>query len=1042
MDSMMIIITSVCVILLAAISVPALRMRKQLLFYKSILEKIDSFAYISYDKKRHIVNIEGNIKAITNIEIKPGNLQKKDYDKIREILYLKKDNFEDDIYTTIQGDKWYRLASHESNNIEYITIRDITEYMHKINTIDKLRYYDSLTGLLNKQATTDMLRRMIEKGYGSLAIAHFTVTGLEKLASFEDAITADEIITKLASTVKGFENPQKSIFAGRTENNGITLVLSNKEQNSGNYGGQIEFIYRELMSDLKKLSENARQHLKVYCGYTVYDTSEDEKDTGKMLSAAEFAAFSAGKNNSTEPIKYDPALFEESANEFKKTQIFNEIISNSLIDYHFQPIVNAHTGDIYGYEALMRPREIDGLRLNPLELLDIAEEQNMLERVESITFNMTLKALSEHQDVFHNRRLFVNSVSCVTLTDAQYEKLVNTYSELFPKLVVEITEANKLSDNIIPVLDKYFKPHKAHVALDDYGAGYSNDKTLLDVMPNYIKIDRSLIIDINDDKHKKQLVSNVVSYASSHGVFSLAEGVETEAELETLIFLGVDLIQGYFTCRPLPIFMHEIESDIRELIVKYSVMHAKRDDRIFEVKDNKPVDLVNLAVFGYTDITVKCSSVEFYGNADTKLNMRIVCPDNTNILMKLKDVNIHNDEYPALTIGDNSEFTLCLEGENTLSNQGIRVTETSTLHVNGDGNLTIIGSFFDGVCLGGNCKQTFGVIKLNTTGTINLENKSDDGVCLGGGIGTSKSSISMSSGQLNVHARGDKTLGVGALSGDVSISMDNCKIDADISGINAVAIGSITGNADIRSGAAINITGAGNNCCLIGTQHGFAKIILDRGLVNLNASGMNVVCIGGEDGSAHIESSADLTIVASGDDCCIVGTLAGDESDVIINDGIIKFTCNAKRIAAIGTMNGQCNIELNSGVYELSCEGNSAICVGNHEGKGNILIGNIIMSAVEQSQTRQNIATNSGTVTISGGNIYTNSTDPLNAISPYGAPLCCYVAEGYDKPLNLTIKDNDATYRYSAKPGQIFEGMYIYVPEGSVKYRRLMYNEE
>ena len=87
-------------------------------------------------------------------------------------------------------------------------------------------------------------------------------------------------------------------------------------------------------------------------------------------------------------------------------------------------------------------------------------------------------------------------------------------------------------------------------ALDDYGSGYSNELNLLELSPRYIKIDISIVRGIDTDRDKQQIVSNIVAYAHARSMQLIAEGIETEAQLRTVIGLGVDLLQGYYLSHP------------------------------------------------------------------------------------------------------------------------------------------------------------------------------------------------------------------------------------------------------------------------------------------------------------------------------------------------------------------------------------------------------------------------------------------------------------------------------------------------------------
>ena len=110
--------------------------------------------------------------------------------------------------------------------------------------------------------------------------------------------------------------------------------------------------------------------------------------------------------------------------------------------------------------------------------------------------------------------------------------------------------------------------------LDDYGSGYSNERSLLELSPNYIKIDLSIIRSIDTDANKRQIVSNTVSYAHLRGMNVVAEGLETADEVRTVLSLGVDLLQGFFLAMP----QVEPGGASEESLAVIAEMHSQSDE--------------------------------------------------------------------------------------------------------------------------------------------------------------------------------------------------------------------------------------------------------------------------------------------------------------------------------------------------------------------------------------------------------------------------------------------------------------------------------
>ena len=119
------------------------------------------------------------------------------------------------------------------------------------------------------------------------------------------------------------------------------------------------------------------------------------------------------------------------------------------------------------------------------------------------------------------------------------------------------------------------------IAVDDYGSGYSNVSNLLRYMPNYVKIDRSLLSDIQNSPKKRHFVREIIQFCHDNDIMALAEGIETAEELHTVILLGADLIQGYYTARPAPEIIDSIPHDIKQMIIRYHQEHEDgRDQQI------------------------------------------------------------------------------------------------------------------------------------------------------------------------------------------------------------------------------------------------------------------------------------------------------------------------------------------------------------------------------------------------------------------------------------------------------------------------------
>lgn len=257
---------------------------------------------------------------------------------------------------------------------------------------------------------------------------------------------------------------------------------------------------------------------------------------------------------------------EDDAKAKELSKKFDKLLKDNMFIYFFQPLVDAHTGEIYAYEALMRTAK--EINLFPLEILELAEKKDKLYAIEYATFFNVLEQYKNEEESFCGRRVFINTIPGHFLNDEDLKTLRKRYADYFSHCVIELTEGESLNDDEIALMKSLTNDNGCMIAVDDYGTGHSNIVNLLRYEPQVIKVDRFLITDIHKDRNKQMFVRNAIEFAKENGIKVVAEGVETFEELKEVISLGVDLIQGYYTAKPSPDIISSIPEDIKKQIVE------------------------------------------------------------------------------------------------------------------------------------------------------------------------------------------------------------------------------------------------------------------------------------------------------------------------------------------------------------------------------------------------------------------------------------------------------------------------------------------
>ncbi|MFC4305008.1 EAL domain-containing protein [Cohnella boryungensis] len=238
------------------------------------------------------------------------------------------------------------------------------------------------------------------------------------------------------------------------------------------------------------------------------------------------------------------------------------VLEKGSIQVLAQPIMNLNTGDIYGWEILTRGPEGTVLH-SPEKLFQFAEQSRLLSRLE---FLVVKKALEEISASEIREPIFLN-VTAVTLSHPLFLSHVLQCLEKLPglsaqQIYFEITERHQITnfDEMIEILRR-FRKHGFRFAVDDAGSGYSSLQWIGELVPELIKVDRSVIRHVDRVAIKESLLRAIVMAAREMKCEIVAEGVEREEEADVLFKLEVDMGQGYYFARP-NVLLHENEREM------------------------------------------------------------------------------------------------------------------------------------------------------------------------------------------------------------------------------------------------------------------------------------------------------------------------------------------------------------------------------------------------------------------------------------------------------------------------------------------------
>jgi diguanylate cyclase (GGDEF)-like protein len=267
----------------------------------------------------------------------------------------------------------------------------------------------------------------------------------------------------------------------------------------------------------------------------------------------------------------------------------NHIIENEEIRAVYQPIFSIESGDVLAYEALTRGPK-DTAYESPIELIELAERNG---KDLDLEFLMRRKSIENAKQI-EDKLLFINiDPNIVNHKDFEsgITQSILAEHQLNPQqIVMEITERKAIEDmegfqkTLNHYLDEGFQ-----VAVDDFGSGFSGMQYIRDFRPHFIKIDISLIRNINKDAFNQSMVKSMISLANMTNMNVIAEGVENREEFETLVSLGVKYAQGYYFSFPVEDVSFIDFKSIKERINKYWQHH-----RLYTVNGQKKYNIASL----------------------------------------------------------------------------------------------------------------------------------------------------------------------------------------------------------------------------------------------------------------------------------------------------------------------------------------------------------------------------------------------------------------------------------------------------------------
>ena len=427
------------------------------------------------------------------------------------------------------------------------------QYLRQDSRVRLLSYFDVLTGLAKRALFCERLGRMLRDSAALGAHFAIAVLDIQNLSAINDSFgrhSGDQLLQLLADRLKRrFEDTELLAHLG-----GGTFALAQPIDRSPAAGLEavnehLDHLFAEPFSlQGKDVPVTARS------GIALYPADGDDPDT--LVNRAE-ASLRGAKESGQRRGHYSATRHAEALARVALERKLRVALERQQFELHYQPKFGVKTRRIEGAEALIRWNDPDRGLVSPANFLPILEESGLILEVGDWVIGRAAHDCRQwQQQGLPPIRIAVN-ISPLQLRQADFVgrflKHTHPWATLTRGLDAEITEGALVGDSAAAIHKlKMLRTAGINIAIDDFGTGFSSLSRLAHLPIDTLKIDRSFIREMAVGARSKRLVSIIVSIARAFDLVVVAEGVETQTQLDALWQLGCDQSQGYLHSKPLP----------------------------------------------------------------------------------------------------------------------------------------------------------------------------------------------------------------------------------------------------------------------------------------------------------------------------------------------------------------------------------------------------------------------------------------------------------------------------------------------------------
>ncbi len=429
------------------------------------------------------------------------------------------------------------------------TVQDISALKSAEQKIYKMAFFDELTGLSNRGHFHEQLKTQValaQRASQKLAVVYVDLDDFKGVNDSYGHEVGDNYLRIFAEYIKS--SVRATDITARLGGDEFCVVLygvSDREEVS-----RITQLCLQFTEQTVEIG-NHRIQPKLSVGISVYP--DDATTVDGLIKNADMAMYSVKQNGKHGYRFFEPEMVSEAVDRVKLEASLRQAIDNNQFELWYQPKVALGDYKLSGVEALIRWRHPEKGIISPDVFISTAERVGMINEIGDWVLKTACLQLKQWHNAGFDLQMAINISGGHFIEDGFTEKVFESISvnQLNPSdIEIEITESMSRDPEQHSRICQKLRSAGVRIAIDDFGTGYSSLSVLDKLEVDTLKIDRSFIMGLPDDKSSILLVQAIMELSLGLGYDVVAEGVETEAQLEHLKALNCPYIQGYFFSKP------------------------------------------------------------------------------------------------------------------------------------------------------------------------------------------------------------------------------------------------------------------------------------------------------------------------------------------------------------------------------------------------------------------------------------------------------------------------------------------------------------